>query len=86
MFEVEFKNILLNGEYSFGLKLENISYLTVEEQLVNGNTLSSEKNIFSVFVPNSQLAKQSKYAIKAFINTNGKTLYSKLPNTTIITN
>ena len=86
LFEVEFKNILLNGEYLFGLKLENISYLTVEEQLVNGNTLSSEKNIFSVFVHNSQLAKQSKYTIKAFINTNGKTLYSKLPNTTIITN
>ncbi|MFB9052732.1 fibronectin type III domain-containing protein [Formosa undariae] len=85
LFEVKYKNILLDGEYSYGLKIENISYLTVEEQLIKGQDFSSDSKTFKVFVPNSALAKKSKYAIKAFINTNGKSLYSKLPNKNIQT-
>ncbi|MDO7172362.1 fibronectin type III domain-containing protein [Mariniflexile sp. AS56] len=85
LFKVAFQNILLDGDYSYGLKIENISYLTVEEQLVHGRDLSHNSKTFEVFVPNSDLAKKSKYAIKAFINTNGKSLFSKLPNKSIQT-
>ncbi|GIZ09708.1 fibronectin type III domain-containing protein [Flavobacterium sp. UMI-01] len=85
LFKVDFKNILLDGEFSYGLKLENISYLTVEEQLIKGTNLSQNSKTFEVFVPNTELAKKSKYAIKAFINTNGKSLFSKLPNKNIET-
>ena len=38
--KVEFKNILLDGEYTYGVKIENISYLTVEEQLIQGRNIS----------------------------------------------
>lgn len=85
LFSVAFNNILLDGEYSYGLKVENISYLTVEEQLIRGTNLSPITKTFEVFVPSSELAKKSKYAVKAFINTNGKSLFSKLPNKSIQT-
>jgi nitrogen regulatory protein PII-like uncharacterized protein len=85
LLKVKFKNILFDGEYSYGVKLENISYLTVEEQLVEGKNMSADSGNFEVFVPNSELVKASKYAIKAFINTNGKSLFSKQPNRSITT-
>lgn len=85
LFKVAFKNILLDGEFSYGLKVENISYLTVEEQLIKGTNLSQNSKTFEVFVSNGELAKKSKYAIKAYINTNGKSLFSKLPNKSIQT-
>ncbi|UMB59199.1 fibronectin type III domain-containing protein [Lutibacter sp. A80] len=85
LFKVAFKNILLDGEYSYGLKIENISYLTVEEQIVQGKKLSIKSKTFEVFVPNSELVKKSKYSIKAFINTNGKDLFSNLPDKNIQT-
>ncbi|WP_157961174.1 fibronectin type III domain-containing protein [Lutibacter citreus] len=85
LFKVAFKNILLDGEYSYGLKIENISYLTVEEQIVKGKNLSNNSKTFEVFVPNSELVKKSKYSIKAFINTNGKNLFSNLPDKNIQT-
>ncbi|MEP3837667.1 MAG: fibronectin type III domain-containing protein [Algibacter sp.] len=84
--KVAFKNILLDGEFKYGLKIENISYLTVEEQVIEGNSLSKVLKTYNVFIPNTELAKNSKYAIKAFINTNGKDLFSKLPNKNIQTN
>jgi hypothetical protein len=82
---VAFKNILLDGEFSYGIKVENISYLTVVEQLIKGTDLSHNMKTFEVFLPNSELNKKSKYAIKAFINTNGKSVFSKLPHKTIQT-
>lgn len=85
LLKVVFKNIALNGDYSYGIKLENISYLTVEEQLVKGRNLSNNMKTFEVFLAYSALNKNSKYAIKAYINTNGKSIYSKLPNKIIKT-
>jgi hypothetical protein len=80
LLKVKFKNILLDGEYSYGVKIENISYLTVEEKLVNGKNISENLKTFEVFIPNKELTRNSKYSIKAFINTNGKSLYSREPN------
>lgn len=85
LFKVAFKNILVDGEFSYGLKIENISYLTVEEQLINGMKFSQNMKTFEVFVLNSELVKKSKYTVKAFIKTNGKSLFSKLPNKNIQT-
>jgi hypothetical protein len=85
LLKVKFKNILLDGDYSYGLKIENISYLTVEENRIEGRNLSKETNSFEVFIPNSKLNKKSKYALKAFVNTNGKSLFSKLPHRNIKT-
>ncbi|ANW95450.1 hypothetical protein AXE80_03775 [Wenyingzhuangia fucanilytica] len=85
LFYVSYNNVLLDGEYSYGLKIENISYLTVEEQLLNGVDLHTTDKTFKVFISNSELTKKSKYAVKAFIKTNGKSIYSKLPNKTIVT-
>ena len=85
LFKVGFKNILLDGDYTYGIKIENISYLTVEEQLINGRDLSHNMKVFEVFIPNSKLEKKSKYAIKAFINSNGKSIFSKLPHKSIQT-
>ncbi|WP_372757846.1 fibronectin type III domain-containing protein [Mariniflexile sp.] len=79
LLKVKFKNILLDGDYSYGVKIENISYLTVEEQLILGRNLLVNSNTFEVFISHFELAKKSKFAIKAFINTNGKSLFSKLP-------
>lgn len=85
LLKVKFKNILLDGEYSYGVKIENISYLTVEENKIEGQNLSKKTNTFEVFIPNSVLNKKSKYALKAFVNTNGKSLFSKLPHRNIKT-
>lgn len=83
---VEFKNILLDGDYTYGVKIENISYLTVEEKLIEGREISHNMKTFEVFIPNHELEKKSKYAIKAFIDINGKTFFSKLPHKSIHTN
>ena len=85
LLKIKFKNILLDGDYSYGLKIENISYLTVEENRIEGRNLSKKTNTFEVFIPNSELDKKSKYALKAFVNTNGKSLFSKLPHRNIKT-
>ncbi|KGL58890.1 fibronectin type III domain-containing protein [Polaribacter sp. Hel1_85] len=85
LLKIKFKNILLDGDYSYGLKIENISYLTVEENKIEGRNLSKKTNTFEVFIPNSVLNKKSKYALKAFVNTNGKSLFSKLPHRNIKT-
>ncbi|WP_139956471.1 fibronectin type III domain-containing protein [Flavicella sediminum] len=85
LFQVEFKNIVVHGDYSYGLKIENISYLTVEEQLIKGKNMSLNSKAFEVFVPYTELAKKSKYAVKAFIQTKGKRFFSKLPNKNIQT-
>ncbi|MDO5968707.1 fibronectin type III domain-containing protein [Flavivirga aquimarina] len=85
LLKVAFKNILLDGDYSYGIKIENISYLTVEEQLIQGRDLSHNMKVFEVFIPSTELEKKSKYTIKAFINTNGKSIFSKLPHKSIET-
>ncbi|GAA3638539.1 fibronectin type III domain-containing protein [Flavivirga jejuensis] len=85
LLKVMFKNVLLDGDYSYGIKIENISYLTVEEQLIQGRGISHNMKVFEVFIPNSELEKKSKYTIKAFINTNGKSIFSKLPHKSIQT-
>ncbi|WP_343329204.1 fibronectin type III domain-containing protein [Polaribacter staleyi] len=85
LLKVKFKNILLDGDFSYGVVLENISYLTVEENKIAGTKFSPKTHTFEVFIPNSALDKKSKYALKAFVNTNGKNLFSKLPHRNIKT-
>ncbi|MEO9511851.1 MAG: fibronectin type III domain-containing protein [Flavobacteriaceae bacterium] len=86
LLRVEFSNLLLTkDEYSFGVQLENISYLTVEETTVEGENMKLNASNFMVFIPDEKLAKRSKYSIKAFINTSDKNYTGKLSGKYILT-
>lgn len=80
---VTFKNIPVNSDFTYGIKMENISYLTVEEQTIKGQNMSMNSGEFKVFIPKKSLVKKSKYAIKPFINSEGKNYNNNLNNQTI---
>ena len=82
---VAYKNIPLDGLYSFGISYNNISYLNVEENRILSSSENKNLGIFKVILPKSKLTKGSRYALKAFVNTNGKDIYGSQPDT-IITN
>ena len=81
--DVTFGNIPLDGYHSFGIIYSNISYLTVEETRVEGNNVDKNKGKFQVTIPKEELRRNSKYAIKAYVNTNGKDLFGIQPDKTI---
>ncbi|MDW7693330.1 fibronectin type III domain-containing protein [Flammeovirgaceae bacterium SG7u.111] len=74
--DVAFKNILLDGEYSYGIVYSNISFLNVEEARVEGKALNTNSGTFQVILPKNKLQSKARFAIKAFVNTNGKDLFS----------
>lgn len=78
--DVSYKNVLLDGEYSYGVTYSNISYLNVLENKIEGQKIDKNKGIFEVIIPSEGLRKHSRFAIKAFINTNGKDVFSDLPH------
>ncbi|WNJ16910.1 fibronectin type III domain-containing protein [Pontibacter sp. G13] len=79
---VEFDNIRMDGDVDYGIALSDISYLTVEETLISGQGLphGSKSGTFRVEIPQSQLRSGHQYAIKGYIQTNGKYLYSSAPH------
>ena len=82
---VAYENIPLDGLYGFGISYNNISYLNVEENKVSSSSENKSLGTFKVILSKSKLVSGSRYAIKAFVNTNGKDIYSSKPDT-IITN
>ncbi len=75
---VAYSNIKLDGDIRFGVSLSDISYLTVEEKLFE--TKESEKGEFVIHIPKAEFKKGRTYAIKGFVNTNGKSIYSLPPH------
>ncbi|WP_299552331.1 hypothetical protein [Seonamhaeicola sp.] len=78
--DVSFSNIPLDGLYSFGIIYNNISYLTVEENRVEASSSDKNQGSFQVIIPSKEIRKNSKLAIKAFVNTNGKDIFSAAPD------
>lgn len=80
--KVKFENIPLDGDHNMGVSISDISYLTVEEELVRAQGFS--ENAFEVDIPAASLRKGRTYAIRGFVETNGKAIYSDPPHKQII--
>ena len=80
MVKVVLNQMKLKAEDSFGVIINNVSYLNVEDNKILG-IIDSEKNkSFKVFIPNSKVKADSKYAIKAFVIKGGKQVESAIVN------
>lgn len=77
-----FENIPLDGDIDYGIAMSDISYLTVEEQQYGGNKSleGKSKGYFVVKIPKKELKEGHQYAFKAYVETNGKTIYSHAPH------
>lgn len=82
MIEVQFKNIPLDGDVYGGITLSDISYLTVEEEIIRAEALpeSASSGTFLVEIPTNSLAEGHSYVLKGFVNTNGQSIYSAAPH------
>ncbi|MBU3011282.1 fibronectin type III domain-containing protein [Polaribacter vadi] len=65
--EVNLHKITLNPKNSYGVILNNVSYLNVEHVKIFGEKITEKTNKFKVLIPLSKLKEKSKYAIKAFV-------------------
>ena len=65
---------------SFGAIINNVSYLNVEHIKILGIPDAERNKSFQVFIPNSKVKVNSKYAIKAFVVKGGKQIESAIVN------
>ena len=65
---------------SFGVIINNVSYLNVEHVKILGIPDVERNKSFKVFIPNSKVKVNSKYAIKAFVVKGGKQIESAIVN------
>jgi len=65
--EVKLHKVALNPKNSYGVIINNISYLNVEHTKILGEKITKKSNNFKVLIPLSKLKENSKYAIKAFL-------------------
>ncbi|MGQ1784456.1 fibronectin type III domain-containing protein [Saccharicrinis sp. GN24d3] len=75
---VSFTNIKLDGDVRFGISVSDISYLNVEEDLYE--TTAVEDGAFTIGIPKNKFKKGRTYAVKGFVNTNGKSIFSLPPH------
>jgi hypothetical protein len=78
--KVELNQIKLKPKDSFGVIINNVSYLNVEHITIPGIPDPERQNSFRVFIPNSKVKAASKYAIKAFIIKGGEQIESAIVN------
>lgn len=67
---------LLEKHDTYGVIINNISYLNVENVKILGE--KNSKKSFDVYIPFSDLKENSKYAIKAFVKNKHKSLESNI--------
>ncbi len=75
---VKFNNIKLDGDIRYGVSVSDISYLNVEEDLYQ--TSESENVEFVIDIAKDKFKNGRTYAIKGFVNTNGKSIFSLPPH------
>ncbi|MBP9602152.1 MAG: hypothetical protein KBE41_11665, partial [Lutibacter sp.] len=64
----------------YGVTINNVSYLNVEDVKILGIPEMEENNAFNVFIPTSKVKENSNYAIKAFVIKNEKMIESAIVN------
>ncbi len=79
--KIKFTNIKLDGDIRYGVAISDVSYLTEEEVLYESDEVAPD--YFWVSIPKSDFKTARKYAIKGFVNTNGKSIYSLPPHKTL---
>lgn len=65
---------------TYGVVINNVSYLNVEDIKILGISEKLKSTAFNVLIPKSKLKDNSNYAIKAFVTKQGKTLESAIVN------
>ncbi|MDN3618143.1 fibronectin type III domain-containing protein [Polaribacter undariae] len=78
--KVVLNQLKLKPEDSFGAIINNVSYLNVEHIKISGIPDAERNKSFQVFIPNSKVKVNSKYAIKAFVVKGGKQIESAIVN------
>ncbi|GAL63651.1 hypothetical protein JCM19300_2687 [Algibacter lectus] len=83
--KVKLNKLQLKENDAFGIIINNVSYLNVEDIKIEGTRRPEETKQFQAFIPLSKVKQNSNYTIKAFITKQGKTLESALVNQHITT-
>jgi len=78
--KVKLNKLQIKGNDAFGIIINNVSYLNVEDIKIEGTRGVEETKQFQAFIPLSKVKQNSNYTIKAFITKQGKTLESALVN------
>lgn len=77
---VNLNKMTLKPKDAFGIVINNVSYLNVEDLKILGTPDKERENAFDVFIPNSKIKENSKYAIKAFVISQGEKTESTIVN------
>jgi len=78
--KVELNGMTVNPKDNYGIIISNVSFLNVEHVKILGVTTNEKQKSFRVFIPNSKLSVNSKYAIKAFVEKQGNQIESAIVN------
>lgn len=79
--KVKLNSLKIKNGDTFGVVLNNISYLNVENSRILGTHAELSTNNFNVLIPKDKVKENSNYAIKAFVtNKAGKTIESAIVN------
>ena len=81
---VNLNKMSIKPKDSYGVIINNVSYLNVEDIKILGIPEEEKPNSFQVFIPNSKVKENSNYAIKAFLIKDGKQIESTIVNQYII--
>ncbi|WP_372756107.1 fibronectin type III domain-containing protein [Mariniflexile sp.] len=78
--KVKLNKMSLNPKDDYGVIINNVSYLNVEDLKISGAPEKEGSTTFNVFIPLSKVKENSNYAIKAFVTKQGKTTESAIVN------
>ncbi|MFB9057634.1 hypothetical protein ACFFU9_12875, partial [Mariniflexile ostreae] len=80
MVKVKLNKMSLKPNDAYGVVINNVSYLNVEDIKIPGIQEEEGSTSFHVFIPHAKVKENSNYAIKAYITKQGKTIESAIVN------
>ncbi|ALJ06458.1 hypothetical protein APS56_15535 [Pseudalgibacter alginicilyticus] len=78
--KVKLNKMTINSKDTYGVIINNVSYLNVEDVKIAGLPEKKGSTTFNVLIPRSKLKENSNYAIKAFVIKQGRTFESAIVN------
>ncbi|WP_299668301.1 fibronectin type III domain-containing protein [uncultured Polaribacter sp.] len=78
--KVALNQVKIKPKDVFGIIINNVSYLNVEDIKILGEYDKDRNKSFQVLIPLEKLKEKSNYAIKAFLSKNGKQIESAIVN------
>lgn len=78
--KVKLNHIKIKRNDDYGIIINNVSYLNIDDIKISGNPKYGEGKYFRAFIPYSKVKENSTYTVKAFVIKDGKQIESAIVN------